>query len=179
MSKRFLARRGVLLLAIISAIALGALVIRAQQQHDMHGSMTQKQMDEMHKRGNEAMGFDQLKTTHHFLLASDGGSIQVQANDAKDTERRDQIRQHLRHIATMFKAGNFDVPMQVHAQAPPGSEAMQRLKADISYKFKEIENGGSIRISTNNGEALRAIHEFLRFQITEHKTGDSLDTPAK
>jgi len=32
-----------------------------------------------------------------------------------------------------------------------------------------------VRISTKNPTALKAIHDFLRFQIKEHKTGDSLD----
>jgi hypothetical protein len=29
-------------------------------------------------------------------------------------------------------------------------------------------------ISSANAEAVTAIHEFLKFQITEHKTGDPL-----
>ncbi len=40
--------------------------------------MTQQQMDEMNKRGDKAMGFDHLKTTHHFLLATNGlGGVRV------------------------------------------------------------------------------------------------------
>jgi hypothetical protein len=30
-------------------------------------------------------------------------------------------------------------------------------------------------ISSANAEAVTAIHEFLKFQITEHQTGDALD----
>ena len=70
------------------------------------------------------MGSDHLKTTHHFLLANDGGAIQVEANHAKDTASRDQIRGHLRHISMMFSEGNFEVPMLVHEKTPPGSEVM-------------------------------------------------------
>ena len=137
--------------------------------------MTQQQMDEMNKRGDKHMGFDHLKTTHHFLLANNGGSIQVEANDVKDIESRDQIRRHLRHIAMMFSEGNFEVPMLVHEKTPPGSKVMGQHKADISYEFKETERGGVIEISTTNEEALKAIHEFLRFQIKEHMTGDPLE----
>jgi hypothetical protein len=54
---------------------------------------------------------------------------------------------------------------------------MKRLKAEIGYEFKELERGASIRISTRNAEALNAIHEFLVFQIKEHKTGDALEVP--
>ncbi|HET6976141.1 MAG TPA: hypothetical protein VFI24_07455 [Pyrinomonadaceae bacterium] len=118
---------------------------------------------------------DHTKTTHHFLLAQDGGAIQVEANNAKDTNSRDQIRGHLRHITMMFSEGNFEVPLLVHEKTPPGSEVMTKLKSDISYKYKETERGAQIQISTRNAEALEAIHVFLRFQISEHMTGDSLE----
>jgi hypothetical protein len=51
---------------------------------------------------------------------------------------------------------------------------MSRLKADIKYQYEEIDRGASVRISTTNAEALKAIHDFLRYQIKEHKTGDPL-----
>jgi len=47
-------------------------------------------------------------------LAKDGGAIEVTANDPNDTESRDQIRQHLTHIAMMFSAGSFNAPMLIH-----------------------------------------------------------------
>jgi hypothetical protein len=166
----------------VSVLAIGltgALLIRGQQPQKPDSSMTQQQMEEMNKRGDKAMGFDHLKTTHHFLLAKDGGSIQVEANEAKDKQSRDQIRQHLRHIAMMFSDGNLDVPMLVHSQTPPGAEVMQKLKAEISYKYEETERGALIRISTGNADALQAVYEFLRFQIKEHMTGDPLEATAK
>src|SRR5437016_276860 len=159
MNKRTYLSLGITVLAI--GLTTG-LIIRAQQQQKPDGSMSQQQMEEMNKRGDQAMGFDHLKTTHHFLLASDGGSIQVEANDAKDKQSRDQIRQHLRHIAMMFGEGNFQVPMLVHAETPPGAEVMQKLKAEITYKFKETERGALIRISTTNADALKSIHYLLR-----------------
>lgn len=135
----------------------------------------QKQMDEMNMRGDKHMGFDHLKTTHHFLLAKDGGAIQVEANDVNDTESRDQIRGHLRHITMMFSEGNFEVPMLVHEKTPPGSEVMQKLKGEINYEYKETDRGARIQISTANKQALQAIHIFLKFQIKEHMTGDPLE----
>ena len=32
------------------------------------------------------MGFDQARTTHHFLLFTDGGAIDVSVNDPVDTK---------------------------------------------------------------------------------------------
>jgi hypothetical protein len=114
------------------AISLtSALLIHAQQQEKRD-----KRMDEMNMRGDKHMGFDHLKTTHHFLLANDGGAIQVGANDANDTESRDQIRGHLRHITMMFSEGNFKVPMLVHEKTPPGSEVMQSSKERLLMNIK-------------------------------------------
>jgi hypothetical protein len=50
---------------------------------------------------------------------------------------------------------------------------MKRQKAMIEWKFEETPNGGRVRITTKDTEALAAIHEFLRFQIEDHRTGDS------
>ena len=49
---------------------------------------------------------------------------------------------------------------------------MSRLKADIHWEFQEIGRGARINIVADNKEALDAVHEFLRFQIADHKTGD-------
>lgn len=136
------------------------------QSHDQHHA-------DVNTRGDEVMGFDHEKTTHRFHLTSDGGAIEVEANDPKDTASRDQIREHLSHIAQMFADGDFTAPMLIHAQTPPGVAAMKRLRAKIQYRFEETERGGQIRITTTNREALAAIYEFLRFQITDHGTSDS------
>jgi hypothetical protein len=158
---------------MLALTTLLCLPVSGQQQKPDSG-MSQHQMDDMNKRGDKHMGFDHLKTTHHFLLAKDGGSIQVKANDVKDTESRDQIRRHLRHITMMFTEGNFEVPMLIHEKTPPGSETMKQLQRAINYEFNETERGASIKISTTDAQALKAIHEFLKFQIVEHKTGDPL-----
>ena len=168
-------RKHLLAVGLLAICLTSALLIRAQQQEKRDSQMTQKQMDEMNMRGDKHMGFDHLKTTHHFLLAIDGGAIQVEANDAKDTESRDQIRSHLRHITIMFSEGNFEVPMLVHEKTPPGSAVMQKLKGEITYEYKETDRGALIQISTANTQALQAIHKFLKFQIKEHMTGDPLE----
>src|SRR5438270_6081546 len=131
--------------------------------------------EEMEHRGNQGMGFDQQKITHHFLLRKDGGAIQVTTNSAGDETRKEEIQMHLRHIANAFRSGDFNIPMFVHDQTPPGVDTMTRLKDQIHYKYEKAENGGRVAISSANAEVVRAIHEFLKFQITEHKTGDPLE----
>jgi hypothetical protein len=130
--------------------------------------------DDVNHRGDHEMGFSHEKTTHHFRLTKDGGAIEVTANDPNDTESCDQIRMHLTHIAGMFAAGNFNAPILIHDQTPPGVPTMKRLKSEIKYEFESIESGGRVKISSSNREAVDAVHEFLRFQITDHQTGDPL-----
>jgi hypothetical protein len=126
-------------------------------------------------RGDQGMGFLQDKTTHHFLLSKDGGSIQVTANSSGDSASIDEIRMHLRHIERSFRSGDFNIPMFVHDQTPPGVPAMTRLKDQIHYKYEALKDGGRVRVTSANAEAIAAVHEFLRFQITDHKTGDALE----
>jgi len=128
-------------------------------------------------RGDEAMDFDQAKTTHHFKLLPDGGAIEITANDPSDVASRDAIRQHVAKIATMFGQGNFNIPMLVHGQKPSGAGTMTRLKSSLDYAAENLPSGGRVHITTANSEALNAVHDFLRFQIQEHKTGDSLADP--
>jgi len=158
-------RRSILALLILATATL--VIVYAQQPKNGH--------DEMNKRGDHVMGFDHTKTTHHFLSQESGGSIEVTANNSDDVESSEQIRMHLKHIATMFAEGNFNAPMLIHDQTPPGVPVMQELKGEIKYNFEEIDRGAAVRISTKNATALKAIHDFLRFQIKEHKTSDSLD----
>ena len=129
----------------------------------------------MDARGDKAMGFSQQKTTHHFRLVADGGSIEVSAKDPDDQASQAQIRSHLHHVAIMFEQGNFEIPMLVHDKMPAGASVMQQEKSSISYIYEETAAGGRVRIRANNPKALKAVHDFLRFQIAEHQTGDSIE----
>ena len=145
--------------------------IPAGMSHDEHMAQMKKDA-EMKQHGNLAMGFDQDKTTHHFNLTADGGSIAVEANDSSDRASLDQIRVHLKEIAIAFGQGDFQRPFMTHSEVPPGVPVMQRLKTEIAYTFEESARGGIVRISTANAEARVALHAFLTYQIKEHATGD-------
>jgi hypothetical protein len=126
-------------------------------------------------RGDHAMGFSHQTTTHHFLLYKTGGAINVSANNPKDAATRDQIRMHLSHIVKRFAAGDFNVPMFVHDATPPGAPQMAKLRDQIRYEYSETPAGAIIRIATANPDAIQAIHCFLRFQISDHQTGDPIE----
>ena len=154
-------------LAVLMAASIPGSIALAQKASEP--SCHHANVDE---RGNQVMGFDHAKTNHHFLLSKSGGSIEASANDPDDAASRDAIRGHFAHIAGMFAEGNFEAPMLIHDRVPPGVPTMERKKAVIDWKFEETPTGGRVRITTKDAEALAAIHEFLRFQIEDHRTGD-------
>jgi len=133
----------------------------------------QDQHQVMNDRGAIAMGFDQEKTAHHFLLFTDGGAIDIAVKDPHDAKDRDAIRAHLPHIAMMFGNGDFDVPMLVHdTKDVPGVKLLSERKGAIVYRYNETTAGGRVDIMTADPQALTALHAFLRYQIREHRTGD-------
>ena len=120
------------------------------------------------------MAFDQTAAVHHFLIESGGGTIRVGVKDESDAHTRMMIRQHLKTIADDFARGDFSSPLATHGEMPAGVEDMRRLKADLRYTYRETPDGGSVVIRTDNAEALAAVHQFLAYQIREHKTGDPI-----
>lgn len=150
--------------------------INAQTQSDeQHQHKNENHHQHVNQRGDREMGFSHAKTTHHFRLKSDGGIIEVIANKASDTTSRVQIHRHLKSIAQKFSDGDFSSPKIIHGKIPPGAEMMKNFKSEIKYTYQKIRYGGQVHISTNNPELLKAIHEFLRFQIQDHQTGDSIE----
>ena len=137
----------------------------------MHAQHTKA--SDVDKRGDMGMGFSHEKTNHHFRLAADGGSIEAFADDASDKDSIDSIRMHMRHIAMMFAQGDFSIPMFVHDQTPPGVPTMKAQKSAISYKYEEMPLGARVVIKTSKEDALKAVQDFLKFQIAEHRTGDT------
>ena len=167
-------------LTVTFALMLGAPAPTARAQHpamppgmthEEHLAQMQKDAD-LKKRGADAMGFDQDKTTHHFRLSRTGGAIEVTANDSGDTVSRDQVRAHLQSIAQEFGLGNFGRPVATHGELPPGVRAMQQRRSALTFRYEEVQAGGLVRITASDAKAVDAVHAFLRYQIREHATGD-------
>lgn len=138
-----------------------------------HASADDQRFSEMNARGTRAMGFDQAKTTHHFRTLADGGAIEVTVNDPADAANLTAIRTHLRQVAKDFSRGDFRSPLATHGELPTGTEAMQAAKGKIVYRYEELAGGGRVRITTKDTAALNAVHQFLGYQVTEHRTGDA------
>lgn len=126
-------------------------------------------------RGDQGMGFSHEKTSHHFHLFTDGGSIEIASNDAADADSQKAIRDHLSMIAERFSRGDFSIPMFIHGTVPPGVEEMKQLNTKISYLVQNTTRGAEIRVTSDDDDAIRAVHDFLKFQIEDHRTGDSLE----
>jgi hypothetical protein len=121
----------------------------------------------MQARGQMAMGVDQYTSQHHFEPLADGGRIMLQ-RDATDTAGTRAIREHLKDIAMRFRAGDFAIPGFVHAQQVPGTRVLAAKRAAIRYVFHPLPGGGEVRIVTRDSTAVKAVHQFLAFQRTEH-----------
>ena len=133
----------------------------------------------VNSHGDQEMGFPHDKTTHHFRLAPDGGVSEVTVSDPNDKANTEAIRSHLSRIATMFGGGDFSAPMFIHDAVPPGVTTMNLVKSAIHYTYEEMPSGGRVWIESRDPIAVAAIHDFMRFQITEHQTGDTLEVTQK
>lgn len=130
---------------------------------------------EVDARGDEVMGFSHTATTHHFRILQDGGAIEISANDPQDTASLAAIRSHLTTVAAAFAKGDFAMPHAIHGESPTGAPTLASHAADIDYRYEETPQGARVHLLAKTPETLAAIHEFLRYQITEHRTGDPLE----
>jgi hypothetical protein len=156
------------------AFSLCTLRIMAQTTTQSPTAADAQRAAEVDQRGDEGMGFSHAMTGHHFYLLPDGGSIEVESDSPDDNASKEAIRRHMQKIARMFSQGDFSLPMFIHDTVPPGVEVMKRLKNQIVYTAENTAKGAQVRIVTRNPEALVAVHDFLRFQIKDHRTSDTL-----
>ena len=139
-----------------------------------NATATSPHHDAVDRRGDATMGFDHQKTRHTFTLTEGGGVIRVRVQDAADENSLGAIRKHLALLPESFGKGDFSMPTQIHGVLPPGAVDMARLRTAIRYTYAENPDGGEVRLSSADPEARRAIHAFLKFQIEDHRTGDSV-----
>jgi hypothetical protein len=171
---------------LITILLFGGLQLAAQDMqscpmHKEHMKAALQHQADVEKHCDEAMGFPHDKTTHHFRLYSDGGAIEVIANDSKDTQNMQAIQSHLTHIAIMFSNGEFTIPMFVHDQVPPGVPVMKDKRAEISYTFEELPTSGRVRINTSGWTDLYLRREHIidalaAYDFSEKLTPDDLNS---
>jgi hypothetical protein len=163
----------VMAVGLVAAWMMGTAAAFAGQADD-HASCPHRAKDThaagVDHRHDETTGMVPDTSVHHFEITRRGGVIRLEAASAADEAGRDQARGHLQHVAQAFAAGDFSMPMFIHGQVPPGAATMTRLRDAIRYRYEPTDRGGQITIDASNRQARRAIHDFLRFQIRDHRT---------
>jgi hypothetical protein len=167
------------LLVTSLAMAFQATALGAQASHSGHHPTKPDSRDsafaELQERGKRAMGVDQYTSRHLFDALPDGGRIEL-LRSIDDSAGVTRIRSHIRDIARAFAAGDFSTPAFVHMLSVPGTKAMAAKRDVIVYEPRDLPRGAELRIRTKDAEALRAIHEFMRFQRGDHRSGGKGDS---
>ncbi len=122
------------------------------------------------QRGERVMGVDQDAAKHVFEDLPDGGRVVLDWPTVTDTAEIRKIRGHMREIAADFTAGNFSKPFAVHAQTVPGTRTMTAKRAVIRYEAVDRAQGAEVRMRTTDSSAIQAIHDFLAFQRSDHRS---------
>ena len=161
------------MLLVLATVAGGPSAARSQApDHDAHrhGATTRADsaFNALQNRGARAMGVDQYTSSHRFEPLADGGRIELQ-RAVDDTAGVRVIREHLQAIAGQFAAGDFTASATVHARVVPGTHVMRARREVIAYEFRPLPGGGEVRIRTRDPSAVRAVHEFLAFQRSDHR----------
>lgn len=94
---------------------------------------------------------DYAQASKRFFIENDGGGVEVRANDAKDKRVRDTIRTGL-HEEAQDRSAFLSAAIKEHQK-------------EITLHFEKTDSGGRIRVTAKSGDALRAIHDYLRSQM--------------
>lgn len=124
----------------------------------------------------EPIHYDRHRVVHHFYLYPDGGMMTLAVTDPVDAETRKAVRAYVQRVSQLMVFGNLERMREQFGQGMPGldriAEARGR-KATITVRSSTPDEGSHIIFSTADPGALQGLHEFLRFQIDDLKTGDS------
>jgi hypothetical protein len=150
-------------------LACGRFASAQEEGNDSTRAGNDSAFHALQRRGRQAMGVDQYTSAHRFESLPNGGRIELQ-REMDDSAGVARIRQHLKEIVVAFRSGDFRIPGAVHAMTVPGTGEMRSRRLAIRYEFHELPRGGEVRIETADPEAIRAVHQFLAFQRSDHRT---------
>jgi len=51
---------------------------------------------------------------------------------------------------------------------------LKKMRNEITFYTNKQDDGGVLRMFTTNEQAKQALYEFIKFEISEHNTGDAL-----
>src|SRR5262245_53404483 len=99
------------------------------------------------------------KRVRNFYLDKNGGGMEVRVTDPKDKQAREEVRHELQQAA--------------RTRSAVSSLEMQKYSDDIKYRYEKTALGARVHITAKNQVALRAVQDFLRFQMSD--TGRSTE----
>jgi hypothetical protein len=127
---------------------------------------------ELLTRVSRVSGFDSERVNRHFYVLKNGGAVEVTVKDPSDESTIKAIQAHLKKESDLWTKGNFDTVTAAYGRAPEGALQLKKLRDNVTFAVVQEENGAVIRMLTVNPQAKSAIHDYLKFQIDQLKTGD-------
>ena len=123
-------------------------------------------------RATKTSGFDSDRVTRHFYVLKNGGAVEITAKDPNDEATIKAIQAHLKKESDQLAKGSFEIFTNIYGRTPENAPQLKKLRDDVTYAMVPQENGAVLRMLTVNPAAKSAIHDNLRFQIDQWKTGD-------
>lgn len=164
--------RGLLLLgggALLGAAAtLGGLHWREYREHAAPGAQAAGREAMVHAMGGEVMPFSLEKTVHVFEMTTSGGVQEVRVRDPADSAQVPLIRQHLRHEAMRFQAGDYADPSTLHGRDMPGLKELAAGHERVRIAYADVAGGGRITFETPDVALLTAVHRWFGAQLSDH-----------
>lgn len=149
------------LFAVLVSFAIVLLASCASPTHTGHQAM-------IHEMGHRVMPFELSKTQHIFEMTDNGGVQQVIVKDPSDRGQIVLIQEHLQHLATEFRAGDFSTPVSLHGGDMPGLKELAAGAARVKIEYTALPNGGQITFSTGDVHFVTAIHRWFGAQLSDH-----------
>lgn len=153
--------RSALLLAVLASVGVVFLTGCLPQQQRERQAM-------VHEMGHQVMPFELSKTRHIFEMTESGGIQRVIVKDLSDKEQIALIQEHLQHLATGFRAGDFSDPASLHGTDMPGLKELAAGAVRIEIGYAALPNGGQITFTTDDLHLITAIHRWFGAQLSDH-----------
>ena len=153
-------------ICLLASLSLLAVAISAQEPPKPFVDPT------LLSRVTKVSGFDNERVNRHFYVLKNGGAVEITVKDPNDEATIKAIQAHLKKESDLWTKGNFETLTTVYGRPPEGAAQLKKLRDEVTYAVVAEENGAVIRMFTVNQSAKSAIHDYLKFQIDQLKTGD-------
>ncbi len=150
---------------LVAFLVLGALASAQAAPQDP--------MDALNARFSRVLGVSVEKVVLHFYLVKNGGVIDLTAKDPKDSITVNAIQKYLQNQKELWEKGKESAVTHIHERPPEAAATMRKLRNDITFYTAKTDAGAVLRMFSINDQARGAIQDYLKFEIAEHKTGDS------